>query len=129
MESGVGISLSVRFSKQCVPTDRKLIRTLGRLIDRHFRKRKKPEFYADALNVTSWRLNFLTTCYRRKTVYEMLQERRHKETLKLLTHTTLSVKEISYLLGFNDPPYFIRHFKKLTGETPRSFRTKINKHE
>jgi AraC-like DNA-binding protein len=35
---------------------------------------------------------------------------------------TLSVSEIAYGVGFEDPSYFIRFFRRLIGKTPSAFR-------
>ena len=44
------------------------------------------------------------------------------EATRDLTFTVLSVKEIAYSLGFDDPAYFTRFFTKHTGLTPTQFR-------
>ena len=41
----------------------------------------------------------------------------------LLKHTNLSIKEVAYEAGYENPYYFCRMFKKLTKATPSSFRT------
>jgi len=41
------------------------------------------------------------------------------EAQRKLHHSTLSVKELAYDLGFNDPDYFSRLFKKCTGKSVR----------
>jgi AraC-like DNA-binding protein len=43
------------------------------------------------------------------------------EAQRKLYHSTLSVKEIAYELGFNDPDYFSRVFKKCTGKSISEF--------
>jgi AraC-like DNA-binding protein len=40
----------------------------------------------------------------------------------LLTTTTLRLKEIAMRVGYNDPQYFSRVFKLITGRSPREFR-------
>lgn len=41
---------------------------------------------------------------------------------QMLTHSTLTVSEIAYELGFDDPKYFSKLFKKEQGKTPSAFR-------
>jgi AraC family transcriptional regulator, transcriptional activator of pobA len=43
------------------------------------------------------------------------------EAQRKLHYSTLSVKELAYELGFNDPAYFSRLFKKSTGQTISEF--------
>lgn len=51
-----------------------------------------------------------------------LQEIEHKKATDLLLHTEKSVSEIAYALGFDEPTYFHRVFKKRTGMSPRKYR-------
>lgn len=39
----------------------------------------------------------------------------------LITENT-PCKEIAYKVGFHDPSYFIRIFRKTTGQTPQEYR-------
>lgn len=41
---------------------------------------------------------------------------------KLLKATSMSIKEITDLIGFNDPSYFSKHFKKSVGLSPVEYR-------
>jgi AraC family transcriptional activator of pobA len=43
------------------------------------------------------------------------------EAQRKLLYSNLSVKELAYELGFNDPDYFSRLFKKSTGESVSDF--------
>ncbi|MFP3978027.1 MULTISPECIES: response regulator [Marinobacter] len=56
------------------------------------------------------------------TVYEYLREERMKEARELLQRTSLSVKDISLQVGFNDSGNFATAFKERFGLTPREFR-------
>jgi len=107
------------------PSDQRLIHELEVLLERHFKTQKRLEFYSDCLDVSLRRLNAICIYHLHKTLYELIQERRFNESKKLLEHSTLSVKEITYYLGFCDPPYFIRYFKKQTGLTPRRYRMNL----
>ena len=44
------------------------------------------------------------------------------EAKRILAHTTESVKEIGYDLGFDEPTNFIKYFKKHSKFTPTEFR-------
>jgi AraC-like DNA-binding protein len=37
-------------------------------------------------------------------------------------HTSLSIKEIGYVMGFEEPTNFIKYFRKHEGVTPIEFR-------
>jgi AraC-like DNA-binding protein len=50
---------------------------------------------------------------------------RIQEACRLLDTTALSVKEIAEQLGFDDPYYFSRSFKKIVGLAPRNYREKV----
>lgn len=106
-------------------SDHRLIHELEMLLERYFKTQKRLEFYSDRLHVSLRRLNAICIYHLHKTLYELIQERRFNESKKLLESSTLSVKEITYYLGFCDPPYFIRYFKKQTGLTPRRYRLNL----
>lgn len=55
---------------------------------------------------------------------DFLQEARIKHACSLLKQTDLSVKEIAYACGFNNPHYFATCFKSSTNLTPSEFRDK-----
>lgn len=54
-----------------------------------------------------------------------LQDIRINRAKELLLKTSFSVESIAPMIGYEDPTYFIRLFKKTTGMTPAKFR-KIN---
>jgi AraC-type DNA-binding domain-containing proteins len=53
---------------------------------------------------------------------EIIKDRILLEIKKLLTTTDLDVKHVASKLGFDDPAYFARFFKKNTGKTALEFR-------
>jgi len=79
--------------------------------------------YADELNVSLSHLSETVKAELGLTPTDYINEQLIKESQKLLRSTQLQVKEIAYLLGFNDTSYFGRLFKKLTGNTPAKYRT------
>ncbi len=105
-------------------SSRHLIRNLTLLIEQHFKKGKPVSFYAAALNLQPRNLNRIVKAKLGYTVHDLLQERLLTESKILLASSPLTIKEISYSLGFADPSYFNRFFKKHTQLTPAAFRLK-----
>lgn len=110
---------------QNVPDRIRLIVNLNRLIDQYFTQHRSPAFYANALSINEHLLTKYCRMIMDRTVYELVQEKLHREALKLLITTDWSVKRIAYELGCSDPCYFNRCFKKKTGTTPKKFRNSI----
>lgn len=50
--------------------------------------------------------------------------RRIEESKNLLKTTNYSVRDITTIVGFSNSSYFSQTFKKMTGESPRSYRLK-----
>jgi AraC-like DNA-binding protein len=67
----------------------------------------------------------LTTVVRRKTgrtVGEWIAERRMVEARRLLVETDLAVEEVGRRVGYGDPGYFVRSFRRAHGMTPLGWR-------
>ncbi len=94
------------------------------LLEVHFRTDKLVNAYASKMAVSEKRLNKATTQVLGKTPKEIIEERVILESKRLLTYTNLSVKEIAVAMGFDEPTYFIRFFRKQTGGTPLEFRVR-----
>ncbi|HWQ30346.1 MAG TPA: helix-turn-helix domain-containing protein, partial [Negativicutes bacterium] len=57
-----------------------------------------------------------------KSFVEYLTELRVDKSRELLRDTNDSIKEICYKIGYSDPNYYCKIFKKVTGMTPTEFR-------
>jgi AraC family transcriptional activator of pobA len=78
--------------------------------------------YASALRVTPTRLNRLCLRIAGRSAFDIAQERLLLEACRQLTYLPASVSSIAYELGFQDPAYFSRLFKRRFGLTPREYR-------
>lgn len=97
-------------------------RVFQQLLRQHYAQWKQPAQYAAALNITVAHLNDTVRALTGASVSAHLQQRAILEAKRLLGFTELSVKEIGYALGYDEPVYFGKLFKKVTGLTPQQFR-------
>ena len=95
------------------------------LIERNYREERRLEFYADRLGVTPARLNAACRARLGTTASRLLHDRILTEAKRCLIYTAMSVAEIGYALGFEDPAYFNRFFTKRTGLPPGRLREKL----
>lgn len=107
-----------------MPRDARL-QMLLELIETHYRRQRKSEFYANELSLSAKRLNELTRDSFGKTISQMINERLILEAKREIGFLRKPIKEISYELGFSEPAYFTRFFGKQTGSAPEDFRKKI----
>ncbi|MFB1049859.1 response regulator [Paraliobacillus sp. JSM ZJ581] len=69
--------------------------------------------------------NYLSVVIRRKTgksYVELLTDLRIKKAADYLVHTSINVKEVTKLVGYNDSKYFTKIFKKHYKMTPTQYR-------
>jgi AraC family transcriptional activator of pobA len=79
---------------------------------------------AASLNVSPQNLNAVLKKTVGKSASELISEQVLLEAKRYLLHTDKTVSEIAFSLSFADPSHFVKHFKKLAGETPQGFRTR-----
>ena len=94
------------------------------LLETSYKSQKQVNYYAKQIIITEKRLNQATTKVLGKTPKEIIDDRIILEAKRILAHTTESVKEIGYNLGFDEPTNFIKYFKKHSKFTPTEFREK-----
>lgn len=99
-------------------------RKFSQLVEWHYTQHHTVAEYADLLNMTPKALNKRITRYSNTTPNEIIKNRIILEAKRLLVHTSLSVKEIGYKLGYDDSSYFIRLFTSQTSASPQNFRLK-----
>jgi len=95
------------------------------LVELFFREELTLPDYVHRLHCSMAQLRASCLAATGKGPQELLQQRKLLEAKRLLFHSTSSVKEIAYALGFEDPAYFGRFFKRLTQTSPEAYRRMI----
>ena len=100
-------------------------RRFTQLIRESFSYKKTIEEYASDLKIPSGRLSRICNAVGLKSPREIIMDYYVTQAQLLLSDVEKSIAEVCYTLGFEDPSYFSRIFKKKTGLTPKEFRKKI----
>ncbi|MFH6990961.1 AraC family transcriptional regulator [Flavobacterium sp. FlaQc-48] len=96
-----------------------------KLTKEHFKIWKQPAQYASALSISVAHLNDTVKSLTGSPVSVHIQEASIMEAKRLLYFTDNSVREIAYEVGYDEPVYFGKLFKKVTNHTPLEFRKKF----
>lgn len=93
-----------------------------KLLDEWYKEEKSVSGYAIQMNMSTKRLTQSTQKALGKTPKEIITDRVILEAKRLLVHAPITIKEVGYEIGFDEPTNFIKYFKKYTGQTPIEFK-------
>lgn len=96
--------------------------TFRDLVERDFTRSRTVQYFAQQLAVSPKQLNKITRQVVNKTAKAFIDERVVLEARRLLAQNRLSVKQIAYHLGFDEPTNFVKFFKKHAACNPSDFR-------
>lgn len=94
------------------------------LIEEHYRSHWTLPQYAENIGLTTSRLNDICRRISGLSSKRLITDRIMQEARRLLLLTAMSISEVGYELGFTDPAYFARFFRKNAGITASAFRSK-----
>ncbi|MFO1402711.1 MAG: helix-turn-helix domain-containing protein [Steroidobacteraceae bacterium] len=92
------------------------------LLEAHYLEHWPVARYARALGLTEGRLNRLCEKQSGRSAFALAQERLALEARRRLIYIALPVAELARELGFRDPAYFSRFFRRHAGVPPDRFR-------
>lgn len=98
------------------------VTSFTRLVEKHYREHWTVAHYAAELAITSAQLNNVTRRMLGQTAIGHLHQRLLLEARRNLVYTTMTIGQISDLLGFSEVAYFSRFFRRLEGASPKEFR-------
>ena len=91
------------------------------IVETHLTEQPSVNTIAEKLALTTNSLYRIVKEYSGVSPKDFFTNRLIIEAQRKLQYSPLSVKELSYELGFNDPDYFSRFFKKCTGKSVSEF--------
>jgi AraC family transcriptional activator of pobA len=103
-------------------SDMRLVDRFRELIDRHYRQDWQVQDYASVLGVSLAQLRAICLAATGQQPIKMVHSCIITEAKRNLIFGEMSVEQVAYWLGFSDPAYFTRFFKKEVGKTPSQFR-------
>lgn len=98
--------------------------SLRELLKVHIATNHQPSYYSSMLHISQSYLNEVVKNVTGINVGNYIKNEIMLRAKRMLIHTTLSVKEVSIELGFEDAAYFSRMFTQTVGISPTLFRQK-----
>ena len=99
-----------------------LVLAFQHLVDRQFTTHAPMAHYAGLLGITAGHLNRVCRTVAGASALELINRRLVLEAKRHLAFTNLGIKQVSAVLGFDDPAYFTRFFGREAGISPSAFR-------
>lgn len=95
------------------------------LIVKHCRETREARFYAEKLLITPDYLYKITNKIMGQTPKQLIDLQVLTEMKTYLSDTDMTLKDIAGTLGFEDPSYMCRFFRRMTGMSPRQFQQSV----
>jgi AraC family transcriptional activator of pobA len=101
------------------------VQRFRQLVELHYRDNLSIDDFAKSLGVTRAHLHDACERSAQTTPLKLIHDRLIEEARSRLENTEFPVEQIAYGLGFRDPGYFNRFFKRLAGMSPGAFRQTV----
>jgi len=118
-------SLNLALNAKPYTASERLTQEFTKLAYKHIYSVHSPADYAAMLHVSPNHLNKTIKSVLGQSPSVILAQLLVLEAKTLLAKPHLSIADIAAMIGFADPSYFGRFFKKATNQTPRDFRAEI----
>lgn len=106
-------------------SNRRIPDNFRKLLEHHYKEHWRVSDYAESLNISPSTLNRL--CHERfaASAKSLILSRLMAEAKRQMLFTQQSIDEIAYRIGYKDPAYFSRLFKKMEKMTPGEYRRSV----
>ena len=103
-----------------------LLNDFRHLVELKFIEHRSLSAYAEQLSTSVATLNRHCRKHLNLSAQELVHQRLNQEAKRRLSFTQRTLEQLATELGFEDPAYFSRFFKRINGQTPSQFRRANN---
>ena len=125
----VRASRGIRATVESGPVSSAVVTTrrFRRLVSHQVRTVRSVNAFAQQLGISPGHLHDVVKTSTGMTPSELIQQELMQEAKRLLAHTDMSVAEVGHQLGFEDPAYFGRYFRRNQKVSPGQYRSEVRK--
>ncbi len=110
-------------SRQLPQRGREYLSQFNQRVETLFREQPSVEQLAHQVGISVAHLNSTCRELAGRSALQIIHQRQLLEAKRQLIYTPMTISEVAESLGFADPAYFSRFFRRLTGTSPSAFRT------
>jgi AraC family transcriptional activator of pobA len=118
---------TAQYKPEETSVDKILLKRFQEKINEFYQQYHEVGDYAAMLHMSAGHLSDVVKIQSGRPAIKHIHDRLVMEARRLLFHTSNSLKDIAFELGFTDASYFNRFFKRETGVTPAGYRDTIRK--
>ena len=104
---------------------RRYLSEFTNLIEQDYMHHHQLTFYANKIGISTAHLNTVCREFIQRSALDLIHARIMLEAKRNLVYTSLTIKTVAEMLGFADPAYFTRFFKRQAGLSPKEFRQQL----
>jgi AraC family transcriptional regulator, transcriptional activator of pobA len=104
---------------------RRYLSEFTNLIEQDYMHHHQLTFYATKIGISTAHLNAVCREFIQRSALDLIHARIMLEAKRNFVYTSLTIKTVAEMLGFADPAYFTRFFKRQAGLSPKEFRQQL----
>lgn len=104
---------------------RRYLTDFTNLIEQDYVSHHQLTYYAHKIGISTAHLNAVCREFAQRSALDLIHARIVLEAKRNLVYTSMTIKTVADALGFSDPAYFTRFFKRQVGIAPKEFRQQL----